>query len=47
MDDAIDTLMIDVRASTDGFRADIDTMRGMVDRQLLDGFTRLLLCVLQ
>lgn len=40
MDDAIDTLMIDVRASTDGFRADIDTMRGMVDRQLLDGFTR-------
>lgn len=40
MDDEIDTLMIDVRAATDGFRADVDGMRAMVDRQLMDGFAR-------
>lgn len=40
MDDQIDTLMVDVRASTDGFRADIDTMRGTLDRGLVDGFER-------
>jgi hypothetical protein len=40
MDDQIDTLMVDVRASTDGFRADIDAMRGTLDRGLVDGFER-------
>lgn len=40
MDDEIDTLMIDVRAATEGFRADVDGMRAMVDRQLMDGFAR-------
>lgn len=40
MDDEIETLMIDVRAATDGFRADVDGMRGMLDRQLVDGFAR-------
>ena len=40
MDDQIDTLMVNVRASTDGFRADIDTMRGTLDRGLVDGFER-------
>lgn len=40
MDDEIDTLMIEVRASTQGFRSDIDTMRGALDTTLVDGFAR-------
>lgn len=38
MDEEIDTLMIDVRASTDGFRADIETMRTTLDTSLVSGF---------
>ena len=40
MDDEIDTLLVDVRASTAGFRADIETMRGALDATLVDGFAR-------
>jgi hypothetical protein len=40
MDDEIETLLIDVRASTSGFRSDIETMRGTVDSTLTDGFAR-------
>jgi len=40
MDDEIDTLMVEVRASTSGFAADIATMRSAFDSQLLDGFDR-------
>lgn len=40
MDDQIDTLLVDVRASTEGFRSDIDTMRSTLDRGLIDGFER-------
>lgn len=40
MADEMETLLVDVRASTDGFRADIERMRGAVDSTLLDGFTR-------
>lgn len=40
MDDQIDTLLVDVRASTEGFRSDIDSMRGTLDRGLVDGFER-------
>ncbi|TIX49378.1 tail tape measure protein [Alteraurantiacibacter aquimixticola] len=40
MDDEIDTLMVDVRASTDGFRADIEGMRTTLDSNLVDGFQR-------
>ena len=38
MDDELDALMIDVRANTDGFRADIERMRASFDRTLVDGF---------
>jgi len=38
MDDRIDELLIDVRASTSGFAADIAEMRSSVDRTLIDGF---------
>jgi hypothetical protein len=38
MDDEIETLMIDVRASTEGFKADIGTMRTALDTTLVDGF---------
>ena len=40
MDETIDTLMIDVRASTQGFQSDIETMRGAVDTSLGGGFAK-------
>lgn len=40
MDETVETLMVDVRASTSGFRADIETMRSAVDTSLVDGFSR-------
>lgn len=40
MDDELDTLMVEVRASTAGFSADIAAMRSAFDTQLLDGFDR-------
>jgi hypothetical protein len=38
MDDEIETLMIDVRASTSGFRSDVETMRATLDSTLVEGF---------
>lgn len=38
MDDDIDTLLVDVRASTQGFAQDIAEMRGTFDNTLVDGF---------
>lgn len=40
MDDTIDQLLIDVRASTQGFSDDIAQMRASFDGTLLGGFTR-------
>ena len=40
MDDEIETLLVDVRAGTDGFRADLETMRNALDSTLVDGFVR-------
>jgi hypothetical protein len=40
MDDELDTLLIDVRASTQGFQADIEAMRGAVDTTLGGGFAK-------
>jgi len=40
MDDEIEPLMIEVRASTEGFRRDIEAMRGTFDNTLVDGFAR-------
>jgi len=40
MDDEIETLLVDVRASTAGFRSDIETMRGALDTTLVDGFAK-------
>lgn len=40
MDNEIETLLVDVRAGTAGFRADIETMRGALDTTLVDGFAR-------
>ncbi|MFC3101536.1 tail tape measure protein [Altererythrobacter lauratis] len=40
MEDSIETLMVDVRANTQGFRADVDAMRTTMDRGLVDGFER-------
>lgn len=40
MDDEIETLLVDVRAGTTGFRSDIETMRGTLDTTLVDGFAR-------
>jgi phage-related minor tail protein len=40
MDESIDTLMIDVRASTQGFQSDIETMRSAVDTSLGGGFAK-------
>lgn len=40
MDDEIETLMVDVRASTAGFEADISAMRSHFDATLVDGFAR-------
>lgn len=38
--DSLDTLVVDVRASTDGFAADIGQMRSSFDSILVDGFSR-------
>lgn len=38
--DPVDSLLIDVRASTQGFRQDIEAMRGAFDTTLVDGFSR-------
>lgn len=38
MDDGLDELVIDVRASTQGFAQDIAAMRGTFDSTLVDGF---------
>ena len=40
MDDELETLMIEVRASTSGFKSDIEAMRGTFDNTLMDGFSR-------
>jgi len=40
MDDAIEELVIDVRATTDGFGRDIAAMRTDLDTSLVDGFER-------
>lgn len=40
MTDTIDTLLVDVRASTQGFAQDIAAMRGTFDGTLVDGFAR-------
>lgn len=40
MTDEIDSLLIDVRASTDGFSRDIAQMRSSIDTDLVDGFSR-------
>ncbi len=40
MDDEIDSLMVDVRAGTDGFARDIARMRASVDGDLVGGFSR-------
>ncbi|AKM09282.1 hypothetical protein [Croceicoccus naphthovorans] len=40
MDSEIETLMIEVRASTDGFAADIQQMRDQFDTTLVDGFSK-------
>ena len=36
MTDTVDTLLIDVRANTQGFAQDVATMRGSFDGQLVD-----------
>nr|WP_298924911.1 tail tape measure protein [uncultured Erythrobacter sp.] len=38
MDDQLEELVIEVRATTDGFSQDLDGMRGALDSSLLDGF---------
>ena len=38
MDDQFEPLLIEVRAATSGFKADIDTMRSAFDGTLLDSF---------
>ncbi|MDT0576533.1 tail tape measure protein [Croceicoccus sp. F390] len=40
MDDDLDAMMIDVRANTQGFAADIAKMRSQFDTTLIDGFSR-------
>ena len=40
MADQVDSLLIDVRAGTDGFAQDIARMRGAFDATLVDGFAR-------
>ncbi len=40
MNDDFDDLVIDVRASTEGFAADLENMRGKLDSSLLDGFDK-------
>jgi phage-related minor tail protein len=40
MDDKFEELVIDVRASTEGFAADLEKMRHSLDSSLVDGFGR-------
>jgi hypothetical protein len=40
MTDSVDSLLIDVRANTQGFAADVAAMRTAFDANLLDGFER-------
>ena len=40
MDEDLDTLLVEVRASTSGFRSDLETMRSSLDTNLIDGFGR-------
>ncbi|MES2493488.1 MAG: tail tape measure protein [Pseudomonadota bacterium] len=40
MTDTVDTLLVDVRANTQGFSSDIAAMRGAVDGTLIEGFSR-------
>lgn len=40
MDDEIDSLLVEVRASTEGFARDIVVMRSTVEGDLISGFTR-------
>lgn len=40
MDDYFEELVVDVRASTDGFNADLEAVRGAVDSSLISGFDR-------
>lgn len=40
MTDAVDSLLIDVRANTQGFAADVAAMRSSFDSGLVDGFAR-------
>ncbi len=40
MDDDLEPLMVEVRASTQGFAQDIARMRSTIDTNLLDGFDR-------
>lgn len=40
MNDEIDSLLVEVRASTEGFTRDIAAMRGAVDGDLVSGFTK-------
>lgn len=40
MNDTFEELVIDVRASTNGFASDLEAMRGQLDSSLLDGFAK-------
>ena len=40
MDDEIDSLIVEVRASTDGFAQDVAAMGSTIDTTLVDGFSR-------
>lgn len=40
MEDTIEELVIDVRATTEGFASDMATMRNALDSSLVDGFER-------
>lgn len=40
MDDEIDSLLVEVRASTEGFARDIAALRSSVESDLVSGFTR-------
>lgn len=40
MDDDIDELLVEVRAGTEGFAADMAEMRGVFDATLVDGFEK-------
>ena len=40
MDDELEALLVEVRANTDGFRADIETMRSAFDATVVEGFAQ-------